>query len=124
MIECTPVETNSRRAPGRMSGRAPSARGRTSRPSYKSKFDERARVTGPCSMGCRHECCRKALCHRHEGRQAIGRPCGAGLATVAPSKPATPGHCLAIECEEASAVTPKSTDNGERGSRLQAEYAT
>src|SRR5262249_15224483 len=34
------------------------------------------------------------------------------------------GHCPAIECEEASAVTPNSTDNGERGSRLQADYAT
>ena len=30
----------------------------------------------------------------------------------------------AVRCEEASAVTPNSTDNGERGSRLQADYAT
>src|SRR5262249_17039950 len=51
-------------------------------------------------------------------------PRQAGSATVRPSKPATLGHCRTIECEEASAVTPNSTDNGERGSRLQADYAT
>src|SRR5262249_11439887 len=37
-----------------------------------------------------------------------------GSATVGPSKPATLGHCRTIECEEASAVTPNSTDNGEK----------
>jgi hypothetical protein len=34
------------------------------------------------------------------------------------------GHCPAVECEKASAATPKPTDDGERGSRLQADCAT
>jgi hypothetical protein len=44
--------------------------------------------------------------------------------SVGPSTPAMPGHCPAIECEAASGITPNSTDDGERGSRLHADCAT
>jgi hypothetical protein len=47
----------------------------------------------------------------------------AGLATVGPPKPATLGHCLAVEDERMLAVAPSSIDGGATGSRLQADHA-
>src|SRR6516164_7347726 len=66
---------------------------------------------------------------QHDANEELSRversgPRRANRATIEPSRPATLGHCPAVGREEASAVTPSSTGDGERGSRLQADYAT
>ena len=66
---------------------------------------------------------------QHDANEELSRaersgPRRASRATIEPSRPATLGHCPAVGREEASAVTPSLTGDGERGSRLQADYAT
>src|SRR6516225_6807538 len=66
---------------------------------------------------------------QHDANEELSRaersgPRRASRATIEPSRPATLGHCPAVGREETSAVTPSSTGDGERGSRLQADYAT
>lgn len=54
---------------------------------------------------------------RHGQRQA-------GSATIGTCKPATPCHCLGAADGTAPSVMPSSIDDGETGSRFQADYAT